>query len=126
MFSNGEHPCRLYVAAPVTTRPYGVDIPVVDCICRCVQSHKTKRWLLKYESHHKPPAKLSKPAKEVFLFYVTSCCKFEMSLAIFKGGIEVLEKHGSRVVRIEVDRNGRKLFNRLDMTCFKFSVSGRV
>lgn len=49
-----------------------------------------------------------------------------MSLAIFKGGIEVLEKHGSRVVRIEVDRNGRKLFNRLDMTCFKFSVSGRV
>lgn len=60
---------------------------------------------------------------EVFLFYVTSCCKYEMQLAIFVRHLNSLDKHGSRVVQIMVGSDGQILFNRLTMTCFRFSVS---
>ncbi|KAF8597799.1 hypothetical protein BDV93DRAFT_561937 [Ceratobasidium sp. AG-I] len=119
VFSNAatspRSPCVLYASAPGATRPFGVDIPVVDCVCSCVQTARQKRWMSRYESSP------HKTTKEVLLFFVTSCCKYEMHLAVSLSNITPLEKHGSRIVRIPVDENGRKLFDRSTMTCFKFS-----
>jgi hypothetical protein len=109
----------LWTHTPHVFRPWGVDVPVASCVCSCAARGLKSFW-------YPPNTKASKVQGEVYYAFRTSCCKFELHLAIFTGSLRVLKHHGTEIVKSRMDEEGNKEFNYSTMTCIKLKVCSDV
>ncbi|KAG8714819.1 hypothetical protein FRC08_011408 [Ceratobasidium sp. 394] len=73
--------------APSTSRPVGVDLPMIPSLCGCW--NKDTLW----DCRH-----VSLKFGEQFYFLRTSCCSFELHIAIYKGPRKLLDAHGTTIM----------------------------
>ena len=70
-----------------SVQPQGVHLPMPASICGCWG--KTPRWRPHYDS---------RSHKEHFYFFVSTCCRLELHLAVFVGDRKTIEMHGTTIV----------------------------
>ncbi|KAG9080276.1 hypothetical protein FRC06_006841 [Ceratobasidium sp. 370] len=93
-----------YTYAPLSSRPWGLDLPVARSFCMCSPRDGDVYW--KRISHQTPKAgKQSKrPAfGEHFVIMQTSCKHARLYIAVFHEGFETLDIGGTTIVRQEFD-----------------------
>ncbi|CUA74691.1 hypothetical protein RSOLAG22IIIB_05658 [Rhizoctonia solani] len=97
-----------------TSRPFGVDLPMVPSICGCWDKHP----------HHWSPRHTSEAFGERFLFYTSSCCSLELHVAIYTDRRIVFEAHGTTIMEEKWDPGAESFsFDPMTMVCMKVSRS---
>ncbi|KAG9103188.1 hypothetical protein FRC06_011845 [Ceratobasidium sp. 370] len=73
--------------APSTSRPVGFDLPMIPSLCGCW--NKDNLWDCRHVSFK---------FGEQFYFLRTSCCSFELHVAIYKGPRKLLDAYGTTIM----------------------------
>jgi hypothetical protein len=73
--------------AATSVRPQGVYLPMPGSICGCRSGNPRWKPLYDAEGHG-----------EHFYFFVSSCCRLELHLAVFNGDRKIHEMHGTTIV----------------------------
>ncbi|KAG8731063.1 hypothetical protein FRC10_002062 [Ceratobasidium sp. 414] len=103
----------IWIHSPSWRRPWGIELPAVCCVCSCASSlGKASGWIKRYM---RPASSFG----EAYYFFSTSCCQYELHLAIFTGPLKLLERHGTQVVIAPLDANGERQFNYAEMCTIK-------
>jgi hypothetical protein len=101
--------------APQTSRPYGVELPMIPSLCGC-WTKAPHRW----KERHR-----SRAFGEEFYFYTSSCCLIELHIAIYNDRRVMLNVHGTRVMEEPWDSCAERFtFDPARMICIKISVCG--
>jgi hypothetical protein len=108
--------CSLWTHAPPKEKPWGVDLPSPDCVCSCATWQREQPiWKHKF-------TRSSLVAGEVYCFFATSCCAYELHLGVFTGSRKLLPRHGTQLLKSEIDSEGNKVFNHSTMTAMQLRV----
>lgn len=115
--NSGGVTCESWIHAPEHQKPWGIELPTIDCICSCTPSSGgLSFWRKKY---HRP----TKVAGEVYYFFATSCCKYELHLAVFVESQTLLRRHGTEVFVMPINADGEQGFDYYTMVDMQFRVS---
>ncbi|KAG8716465.1 hypothetical protein FRC08_009472 [Ceratobasidium sp. 394] len=107
--------------APHTSRPYGFDLPMLPSLCGCW--HKSSPD----SSPHWSPYHVSQKFREVFSFFVSTCCSFELHIAIYTGCRTVRDAHGTKIVEELWDTAAERFhFDSLTMVAIKMSPARKT
>ncbi|KAG8721235.1 hypothetical protein FRC08_014787 [Ceratobasidium sp. 394] len=93
-----------YTYAPLSTRPWGLHLPVARSYCMCSPHDDDVRW---HRISHRIP-KASKRSKrpafgEHFVVLQASCKHTRLYIAVFQEGFETLDIGGTTIVRQDFD-----------------------
>lgn len=101
---------RKYSFAPVTSRPWGIDLPSVSSFCRCGENDPTHCWKYLYRNRKATYG-------ERFFCFRSSCGHSDVALAVFVEGTQEMEIDGTHVVLQDYNES---------LTCFPLDGGGRV
>jgi hypothetical protein len=108
--------CSLWTHAPDRSRPWGIELPVVSCVCLCsVIKGSPSFWIMKYH-------RTTLVQGETYYFFATSCCAFELHIAIYVATLRVRACHGTQVVFAKMDSDGNKVFDYDTMVMMRLQV----
>ncbi|KAG9093505.1 hypothetical protein FS749_014267 [Ceratobasidium sp. UAMH 11750] len=98
--------------APSTSRPIGVDLPMIPSLCGCW--NRDNLW----DCRH-----ISFKFGEQFYFLRTSCCAFELHIAIYKGPRKLLDAYGTTIMEEPWNKETKSfLWDISRMVLMQFSV----
>lgn len=114
--ADGHVQGSLLTAAPFRKKPWGISLPAQGSMCSCSSLRGLPSpWRFKHRTYQ--PV-----AGEVYFFYVTECCKYELHLAIFVGPLTLRTCHGTEVVIEPINSQGESEFDYGAMVAIKHMV----